>query len=690
MEAQETQLFNRFLSVCKCGWILLTEQVGIDTCPECGGRPKISQMEGRIGKGACDDACMSARGPVCVCACAGANHAVNHSRGRIEESRAWKEEREVERRKAQEAKRAVEEMRRAFDVKLEYDGERFIAYCDYFKKDIPKAAGFRWDKDRRHWWTGDLDRAEKLRQYAQPSALKAFESLRAKHEASIQASQATDAAIEIPVPAGMSYLPYQKAGVAYAMARNSTLIGDEMGLGKTIQAIGFINQHPDIERVLIACPASLKLNWRRELKKWLVGAYSIGIAQGSSFPGDCDIVIINYDIISKHKDRIDETAWCLFVADEAHYLKNSRSQRSQATLSIAAERRIFLTGTPIANRPSELWPLIHALDPGTWGNWYQFMTRYCGAVRTSHGWDVSGATNLEELHEKLRASVMIRRLKKDVLKELPPKTRQVIELPCEKGDKAILEEQKRIYQEKDRELQKLRQRVAILAKAKKKDPERCEAEYREAVKALRESQGVAFSEMARLRHEVALLKVPRVVEFLREVFESDPERKVVLFAHHKDAIAEFMKAFPGAVAVIGDMNMEARQASVDRFQNDPKCRLFVGSITAAGVGLTLTASSHVVFAELDWVPGNMSQAEDRCHRIGQTNSVFVQHIVLEESLDAYMAKTLIHKQEVIEKALDGEKEEAEFLEETTDERVDSNPKQAPHPSEYGAAPELAF
>jgi superfamily II DNA/RNA helicase len=158
--------------------------------------------------------------------------------------------------------------------------------------------------------------------------------------------------------------------------------------------------------------------------------------------------------------------------------------------------------------------------------------------------------------------------------------------------------------------------------------------------------------MSGIRHEVALAKVPHVVEHVRESLENGP---VVLFVHHKDVVAQIAAEFPGCVTLTGETSMENRQKAVDDFQAG-RASLFIGNIQAAGVGITLTRSAHVIFAELDWVPGNLSQAEDRCHRIGQTESVLVQHIVLEDSMDADMAKKLIVKQEVITTALDNKEE----------------------------------
>jgi hypothetical protein len=148
--------------------------------------------------------------------------------------------------------------------------------------------------------------------------------------------------------------------------------------------------------------------------------------------------------------------------------------------------------------------------------------------------------------------------------------------------------------------------------------------------------------------------IPKVVDFAHELIDDEPTKKIVIFVHHHDVTDALRKEFTNCVVVDGRELLEARQAAVDKFQNDPKCQVFIGSIKAAGVGLTLTASAHVIFAELDWTPGNLSQAEDRCHRIGQRDSVLVQHLVLEGSLDARMARILVQKQEVIAEALDND------------------------------------
>lgn len=474
-------------------------------------------------------------------------------------------------------------------------------------------------------------------------AAKAKED-RERQVSNLEASRAVNADVELPRPEGLEYLGYQKAGIAYALdcwnVGKGCLIGDEMGLGKTIQAIGLINATPDIKRVLIVCPNTLKANWRRELKKWLTRPMTIGVQQaGCSYVGrHADIVIVNYDVIHKF-GQIAETEWDLRVIDEGHYCKNPKARRTKFTLGTKAKRKVTLTGTPILNRPVEIWPLINDLDPVRWKKFFPFAKRYCGATHNGFGWDFSGASNEDELQKTLRASIMVRRLKCDVLTELPAKRRQVIEIPAD-GHEDLLAEESAAYERRREMLEGLYARVQ-LAKASED-----RADYEAAVDALREGQGAAFEEMAKLAHDTAMAKVEQVIAFVTDALENG---KVILFAHHLDVIARYKEAFPQAAVVIGAT--KDRMAEVDRFQNDPACNVFIGN-DAAAEGLTLTASSHVVFAEGDWVPGKLAQKEDRAHRIGQRDSVLVTHLVLEGSLDATKIRAIVEKQDVIDKCLD--------------------------------------
>jgi SWI/SNF-related matrix-associated actin-dependent regulator 1 of chromatin subfamily A len=219
----------------------------------------------------------------------------------------------------------------------------------------------------------------------------------------------------------------------------------------------------------------------------------------------------------------------------------------------------------------------------------------------------------------------------------------VIELSPE-GLASLIKVEKRAWEEHTQRLADLRKRSGEARAAKRGASD-------EELRLLREGVRAAFGELSKLRQATAVAKVPLVVEHVTNALLESP--KIVVFAHHKAVVREIAAAFgDAAVTLTGADSAEARQAAVDRFQRDPECTVFVGSIRAAGLGLTLTASAHVVFAELDWVPANLTQAEDRTHRIGQRESVLVQHLVLQDSLDARMVRTLIKKQRVVDEALD--------------------------------------
>lgn len=554
----------------------------------------------------------------------------------------------------QRRRRAWENNDRTPQMRLEmtYREGVFIWLGGYETKEVPKRAGFRWpfnepDKRKRYWHTRDLDVASQLKQYADEAALKALGEQDEEAEAALAESRATDADIDVPAPAGLEYLPYQRAGIAYALKRFmqglGVLIGDEMGLGKTVQALGLINADPAIEYVLIVCPASLKINWLRETTRWLVRPAFPMIA-GDYFPIGTKIVIVNYEQLEKHQRSIQSREWDLLIGDEIHYCKNPQARRTKAMMAINAKRRVFLTGTPIVNRPMELWPLLQKLAPSVFNDEPAFRRSYAEANPKN----VHGRRALAKLQTKLRSTVMVRRLKKDVLTELPPKMRQVVVVPQGKAAAVVREEQELLSRYFG---QLLELRVAVeMAKASEWD----EA-YEVARKKLNAAVRAFNAEIAKLRHEMAVAKVPAVIEHVNEALQSS--EKVVLFGHHRDAIDAYAEHFGSmAVKLTGDMDTQARQVSVDAFQKGD-ARVFIGSIRAAGVGLTLTAASHVVFSELDWTPAQMSQAEDRCHRIGQTDSVLVQHVVVDGSLDLMMAETLVAKQRVIDAALDGSDKE---------------------------------
>jgi SWI/SNF-related matrix-associated actin-dependent regulator 1 of chromatin subfamily A len=532
---------------------------------------------------------------------------------------------------------------------LTWDGARWIgspAYANQFND-----AGFHFDSRQQYWWTGNIRIAEKCEQYADTSARQKFNAYRRE----VALSGSVNANIEIPCPPGLQFLPFQKAGIAYALRRQTTLIADEMGLGKTVQAIGVCNASPDTRKILVICPASLLLNWEREIQKWMTYKLTSEYASSTKLPNS-DVVLVNYEIVGKLKDKLLERNWDLHIYDESHYMKNPDAKRTMAVLghedtrrlkgSIAldAKRKLFLTGTPILNRPIELWPMLRVADPGGLGaNYYSFARRYCQARDSSRGLDTSGASNLEELQERLRVSIMVRRLKKDVLTELPPKRRQIIAIPST-AVKSIVQQELNFYVANESMIEE------AIAKAELAQKEGDKESYDAAARDLKGLRQAAFEELSRLRHNTGVAKVPYLVDYLKNALEQ--EDKIVLFAHHQDVINPIVSEFASvAVKFDGTMSKEQKQQSVDRFQHDSGCKLFVGSVTAAGVGITLTAASYVLFAELDWRPAMVTQAEDRLHRIGQRENVLVQHVVFDGSLDANMAKKIVEKQKIIDAAI---------------------------------------
>lgn len=483
----------------------------------------------------------------------------------------------------------------------------------------------------------------------------------AKREANAQLSRAATCDFMPPAPPGLEYFPFQRAGIAFAMANPGTYIADDMGLGKTIQALGLINSVPEIKRVLIVTKATLKVNWQREADKWLIRPFKVEIAEGQYWPRKADVVIINYDILTKHHNALRERPWDLVILDESANIKTRGRKRTIAVIGhvptkkaqeegeviippIPGVRRLALSGTPIENRTEEIWTTLNYLDPERWGSFWSFARKYCDAHSNGWGMDTSGARDLDKLQTVLRSTIMIRRLKKDVLKELPPKTRMVIEMDTA-GLEHIVKKDAQTYAKYEEDLATTQARIEL---AKADDNEE---RYRAKIRALKEAKFlfIDLGEITQIRHDTAVAKVPRMIEMLRE--ELDECKKVLFFAHHHDVLYPMQAAFPGSVIITGQTDPALRQGICDVFQTNPKCRVFFGSTRACGEGLNLTAADLVVFGEEDWAPGKVNQAEDRAHRIGQKDNVFVKHYILPGTMDSKMIKTTLRKQELIDKAL---------------------------------------
>jgi len=507
----------------------------------------------------------------------------------------------------------------------------------------------------RRWWSNRVEDATRLESYCNEKALSMMRS----HLELLKKSRATDAEIQVPAPPGKRYLPYQKAGIAYALGRKDTLIGDDMGLGKSIQTLGFINfLRP--KNVIIVCPATLTFNWRNEAEAWLVGDWKIIEIEKKSdqIPSEDGLfVIVNYEKLGGESPfalSIASRTWDVAVFDEAHYLKNPESNRSQAAigkdgLMRKSHRCLFLTGTPIENYPKEIWPIASAISPAKFGDWWEFARRYCGAHREERNgrqvWVTEGATHLAELQQRLRASFLVRRLKRDVLPELPPKTRQLVILRDDKHPWANDPRFRRWQQAFEAEYDA---KVAMIESA------RTQAEFIEAVAALDKITGIPFEEISELRHQMGIAKLPACKRFLDEMRKSTDE-PLVIFAHHRDVIEDLTNHFGNDALVVHGQTPHkgprSREEAVRAFQAGER-KIFIGQMKAAGVGLTLTRASTVVFVEEDWVPGTITQCEDRLCRIGQKKMVHVIHLVLKDTIEVNMVQKMLAKQKIIDAALD--------------------------------------
>lgn len=486
-----------------------------------------------------------------------------------------------------------------------------------------------------------------------------------KKQAMLEASHATSGEIEIPGLGG-ELMPFQAGGVSYMDQVERGFIGDEMGLGKTVQALAF-GELKQAFPLLVTCPASLKYNWAREAKKWLPGR-SVQVLDNQSIEASADILIINYDILTKRKlpkkeprkpdgpeilspvmRLVYDRGIKSLVLDECHYVKNHKSARTRGmtVLSKGVKYRLALSGTPILNRPKELIAQLQVLDRlNDLGGFWHFAKHFCGAYQDTYGLNMDGATHLNELAEKLRSVCFIRREKKDVLKELPPKQRTLVDIRIDNVKEYARVEKDVIawFGERAAEEQEFLDSVAHLPKEERRAAitrHRMSAE----AKAERAEQLVKIEA---LKQVAARGKLNAVKEWVTDFLETG--QKLVLFAVHKEIQKALLRTFPDAAHIFGDDSAETRQDNVDRFQNDPACNLILCSLQAAGVGLTLTAASNVAFLELGWTPAIHDQAEDRCHRIGQEDSVNCWYLLDETTIDGQIWALIDSKRQVTEQA----------------------------------------
>ncbi|MBL7806185.1 MAG: DEAD/DEAH box helicase [Saprospiraceae bacterium] len=433
--------------------------------------------------------------------------------------------------------------------------------------------------------------------------------------------------IDIPLPDNLKLFQYQYEGVLFLLQNKAAFLADEMGLGKTVQVIAYTNVTKP-KKVLIVCPASLKTNWYNEFKRFSTNDYRFQIIHSSKdqISNIESVIIVSYDILTRNINIFKKMDFDLIVLDESHYIKDYKTKRCKSVLQLNSPHKIALTGTPILNRPIEIFETLKWLDPTIFPDVFDFGKRYCyrsqifGSLLVR---DFGGACNLEELQEKLTETILLRRRKVDVLPELPDKTRQIIKIDG-------LTKSKKIQHEK---LVNEIERISKLQDKKKEN-------VQEFIRLL-----------ALERHKIAIDKIPHTVQHVEDLLLS--VEKIIIFVHHLDVLEIIFNHFKnkgvGCVRFFGGMNSKEKQGSIDDFQNINHVRIFIGTIRSAGTGITLTSANMVIFHELDFTPALMTQAEDRVHRIGQKQNVLIQHIVFESGVDAFLAKMLIRKQSIFNK-----------------------------------------
>ena len=407
--------------------------------------------------------------------------------------------------------------------------------------------------------------------------------------------------------------------------------------GKTAQSLAYI-KHSGFKRSLIVSPASVKFSWANEVKKWtgLSAVVIDGKTNLADIDADTNIWITNYDILKKHHPQLSKIHFDCIVGDEAHLIKNPQAMRTKAFRSISRSinSTVLLSGTPLLSRPSELFSLLNVVDPKTWNNWHEYARKYCDAKLTRWGLDTSGVSNAEELHARIKR-YFLRRKKEEVLTDLPSKI--FIDTPV-----SLDKETKAEYDAAATDLATYLRRYA--GKQPKEIAKTMQAE-----------------KLARL-NVLRMLNAMGKVEVTKDIADSiiDAEEKVLIFSSFV-APLEKLKEYYGdsAVMLTGQTPVELRGEIVKAFQENPKIKVFLSGIKSGGVGITLTAASNVIFLDYSWNPGDMVQAQDRVHRIGQkAESCNIYQLYAPGSIDEDLREMLAEKQDTFDKVIDGKESEA--------------------------------
>ena len=433
-------------------------------------------------------------------------------------------------------------------------------------------------------------------------------------------------------------LDHQKEAIQKLVENKKFILADDMGLGKTTSTI-IASLETGAKKILIICPATLKINWKREIENY--SDRPIFISEGKQFSTEHDFVIVNYDIMKNFHDpkKKDESLilmskFDLVIIDEAHYIKNAQAQRTKLINDITknVDRLWLLTGTPMTSRPIDYFNLLSLIDSPVAKNWMAYVIRYCAGFQFKVGprkiWNVQGASNLEELRDRT-AGLTLRRLKENVL-DLPDKIITPVYLRLKS----------KVYEEV----------MGDYYNWYEKNPEESK------------SLTVQFTKLTKVRQIIADEKISQTIEIAENIIEQD--KKVIIFCNFTDSLNKITEHFgKAAVKLDGSMSKHERQFSVDQFQENDKVKVFVGNIKAAGVGITLTSAEAVIFNDLSFLPSDHAQAEDRAYRYGQKNNVLVYYPIFENTIEGIIYDILHNKKQVIATVMGDNQNTADAAEE---------------------------
>ncbi len=433
-------------------------------------------------------------------------------------------------------------------------------------------------------------------------------------------------------------LEHQKIAIEKLAGSKRFILADDMGLGKTTSTI-IAALETGVKKILIICPASLKINWLREIENYT--DRSVYIAEGKNFSQEHDFVIVNYDILKnfydlkdKEKSEIYKSNFGIIIIDEAHYLQNGQAQRTKLVNSFvkSVDKLWLLTGTPMTSRPMNYFNLLSLIESPVAQNWMAYAIRYCQGYQFKAGnrkvWNVTGASNLEELRDRTSRQVL-RRLKTEVL-DLPDKIISPVYLRLKsKLYEGLMGEYYDWYENKTDESSSLT---------------------------------VQFSKLMKVRQVIAEEKINDTIELAQNII--DQGKKVIIFTNFTNTLNKIADHFgKQAVRLDGSTSKPMRQHAVDQFQDNEKITVFVGNLKAAGVGLTLTAAEAVIMNDLSFVPSDHSQAEDRAYRYGQKSNVSVYYPIFENTIEGAIYDILIKKKNIFETVMGDNLDKADFIEE---------------------------